>query len=947
MANAFSVAADFGDYIQPINTELVNFVLSSKQQKYDYNVAKIDETIAEFGLDLERQKDKDYVIGKLNTVLDSVNAMGKMDLSNGNVTRNIQQQIRGTLDDRMIDAAVSTKNYRNFVGSLQQIRQNDPESYSDINAAYAMERGGVNAWLQEDTDSLGSVSYTPYINVNENVTKGIKDLKQFSPERTIDIPFQDPNTGVQRIIRKKVKDLNEAEIRSYVMSNLDSNSQNQLKINGWANFNGISDQDLIDFAGNYKNQRMKNYDDAIGVLRQQLKSAPSYQSEDIRNRINVLQSEKQSFNSTMENIGSDRDNIGRVIMQEQLVDDVSRAYADTSVSFELKTDEGYYKQAKLELDKVLAQIKINKANATKTPGLGNPQIRQTEGTAIHEESFDPEERTNDIIEEREANANRIAQDIVGGFNDEMKQLFNSTKQSNPELNDAEVIQKMGIDPVYTDGNGDERLFSEVMFDLTDTYQDAKASYETTMEQSFESNLDDIYEEITSQGLLNNNEFPLIQDDGSLVRMDEFLAENNISLEDFKANVGGIKEKVKKSLYLNKALSVATEDLIPNTSSDLSALDEPDSYFMSSNTFDSIDNYIKAMDSNDDIFNYLEFRDSQGNVITREDSFNFQQAPVRIIPKTKTAKELFDFFEARNTVFTDARVSDEGGLNEIISFDTPQFKQRLTENFAAQSNRNLVIDPNLGKGGKELSDVHVSLQNFLNSKGMIDIDKKLPFIVQESLFNPNEVVVFQNKEDASPITISKVELGNELQIDLTGVGGDELTINREVVNRDIFPINTDKAAHQDRQRVVAGMIQRQEIWGDPGLSKTGLREAVKFINGYNTPSGEDRSSAGLLADTVINGDFENLSVAYRPGARDGGHVTVMNKTTQEEIISYPVNRPEINIARKTVRYNPQIFIAQTLESMLNSFSQESTNSELFLKLLESQQKQQRQPNGATN
>lgn len=943
MANAFSVQADFGDYIQPINTDLVNFVLSSKQQKYDYNVAKIDETIAEFGIDLERQSDKDYVIQKLNGVLDSVNNLGKMDLSNGNITRSIQQQIRGTLDEKMINAAVSTRNYRNFQGTLQQAKKDG--TYSDINAGYAMDRGGVAAWLNDATDTLGSVSYTPYQDVNAKVTKNIKDLKQFNPERTIDIPFQDAS-GVNRIISKKVKDLNEAELRSYVMSNLDENSQKQLQINGWAKFNGASDEDLSNYAQSYKNGRIKQYDTDIALVRKQMESAPSYMVQDLRDRLNVLQSEKNSFTATMNSIGSDRDNIGRVIMQEQLVDDVSRAYADTSVSYELKTDTAYYEKAKLDFQKVKLltqnQKKASTASGQTSQGVtASPQVRATSTPFEHPDKIDPTQTTQDFVAEQEQKTNQIAKGLITQLDPESKKIFDSLKKADPSKSDAELLDSMNLNLTYEDEQGNQRFFRQTMNDMKDVYEDSTEAHKESMTSLFEENLDDVYSEITSEGFANFNEFPLVQADGSLVRMDTFLAENNISLEDFKNNVNGIQDTVKKSLYLNKAFSQATNSVTADSAGRRNAGIVDKEYLLGSDNFEKINNYIKIADPDDDILNHIDFINANtGEKLTPEDIASIGEGvllssrePYRLKPKSREARQMLNFFDQRQGIMTDARVDDEGRLSEIISFDSEEFNNKLSRNLRERSAKDLIIDPNLGKGGKEVSDIHQRFQRYVNPRGIEEPVKNKPFIISRTN-NPNELLITQNDEDVSPIIVPKREVEEILGERLPDSTGSQIVSNREVINRDIAPVNLTKAEGMKSAEVLQGMIARREILPSV-IGKAEFRENIanSSVQGFRYSNGEI-TPAGNLANFVIDNDFKNLSVAYRPRNK-GGIVTVMRKDTQEEIESYPVPPNFVTVTRNTVRYNPQLYIQNLLTNMVTSFGKQQEQSELYQKLAQSQ------------
>ena len=69
MASAYSTPKQFDNYVQPVNLELVNFVLGSKEQKFNYNIAKVEQTLQDFGqLGLVRDQDKEYLADRVNTM---------------------------------------------------------------------------------------------------------------------------------------------------------------------------------------------------------------------------------------------------------------------------------------------------------------------------------------------------------------------------------------------------------------------------------------------------------------------------------------------------------------------------------------------------------------------------------------------------------------------------------------------------------------------------------------------------------------------------------------------------------------------------------------------------------------------------------------------------------------------------------------------------------------
>ena len=168
MASFYSKPADYGTYTQAINLDLVNFVMSSKQQKYDYNLAKVESKIKDQlgSIDLERSQDKEYFLNKASEVLSSIGDTSKLDWSKNGVSRKVDSQLNTIIDDRVLNDTISTRNYRSFQKNLQAKQSGkNPELYSAQNAAYAMDKYGVNSWLQGDSEGVGSITYEDYVDV--------------------------------------------------------------------------------------------------------------------------------------------------------------------------------------------------------------------------------------------------------------------------------------------------------------------------------------------------------------------------------------------------------------------------------------------------------------------------------------------------------------------------------------------------------------------------------------------------------------------------------------------------------------------------------------------------------------------------------------------------------------------------------------------------------------
>jgi len=220
--------------------DLVNFVLSSKQQRYDYNLAKLEDKITnQLGaIDLARPQDKEYFLNKATETLNSMGDISKLDYSKNGVTRQIDGRINSIVDERVLNDVVSTRNYRSFQSTLQEKQKKGDGTYSATNAAFAMEVGGVNKWLNgkdsngNAVNGLGTVAYQDYVDVNaelkdisENLDKYAHVVKKFGME------------GMY-FITQEGKELKASEVKSMASQLLSDKAKGQMRINGWAAYDG-------------------------------------------------------------------------------------------------------------------------------------------------------------------------------------------------------------------------------------------------------------------------------------------------------------------------------------------------------------------------------------------------------------------------------------------------------------------------------------------------------------------------------------------------------------------------------------------------------------------------------------------------------------------------------------------------------------------------------------
>lgn len=249
MASAYSTPTQFDNYVQPGNLDLVNFVLQSKEEKFNYNIAKVEQTLKDFGnLELRRDEDKQYLADRINTMLTSMGDLEHMDWSDNNVERQITSGIRGAIDQRVLHDVKKTREYNNYLQNVQQIQEKDPDKYSDINFQMGLISSGADKWSRGEEGTFGNLQYTPYENVRQNRNEYIQEMvKTYGAERV-----EERDTGIKGITKLvTVKGLTEEEARSMYAASLTPSEQNQLRMEADYNAMQIGEEGKVEFLERY------------------------------------------------------------------------------------------------------------------------------------------------------------------------------------------------------------------------------------------------------------------------------------------------------------------------------------------------------------------------------------------------------------------------------------------------------------------------------------------------------------------------------------------------------------------------------------------------------------------------------------------------------------------------------------------------------------------------
>ena len=381
MASAYSVVREYGDYIVPINLELLAGVLSYKQQQYDTNYSKVQQELSQItNLDLARPEDQKYLQDRLKVVNQAINNAGSVDFSNNGVANAFTQGIKAAVDDNVIIGYRGTMLRKKEEADIADIKKNNPKLYNEANHTASME--AYDKWMKSGVgvEYKGS-RYVNYANIDELIFNKIKDSKDFiiksykyqeSPDGK-----GNPYAGLQ-IVTKEGKSVSQGALDAIVNSVLTENAD-QVAINakyGVAqNYTPQMHMENIGKANEEHKKALDNYKALLGQTTDE-KEKKMYQ-EAIDNITKVTAENEESAAEIQKalNIGDPEDltNLNERVRRMYYVNELKkRTYGlfggTISESATLSENTTATKMQTLASNERVAMIKASGTGRTKTDG---------------------------------------------------------------------------------------------------------------------------------------------------------------------------------------------------------------------------------------------------------------------------------------------------------------------------------------------------------------------------------------------------------------------------------------------------------------------------------------------------------------------------------------------------------------------------------------------------
>lgn len=275
MANYNSIPQQFSEVQSPLNLDLMGKVMMAKQGQFDKSVAEVDQVLSELKQKenlLIRPEDKARLSGNIQSLLDSINTNGKLDLSSKNLTRSIKSQIGNALDDYTVTQIGNSQKIRSFYTQADELQKKKPELYNSRNFNDALKIAKLDDYLKgtdangNRVDNIGTLQYNDYVDVANTQDKKAAD---YAKERGLKDQFLGRSSDAYQTTDKYGVKVTRDEIQQYLESTLDPKTSMQLQIDARATLGEADDATF----NNYMQSQTKGSNEA---LKSQLAATKAY-----------------------------------------------------------------------------------------------------------------------------------------------------------------------------------------------------------------------------------------------------------------------------------------------------------------------------------------------------------------------------------------------------------------------------------------------------------------------------------------------------------------------------------------------------------------------------------------------------------------------------------------------------------------------------------------------
>lgn len=673
MANYRSRPQSFNRVTSSIDEDRMNKSMDIIDAKTNANTSKVYQAIQQVAsIDLLRESDQKHLHDNLKSVLDMIDGTDNIDFSKGNVGGELQGYIASAIDKQTLKHAGIAAKYKNFESELAKKKEKNDGTYNEGNRQDALKQAGFYDYMKGEADSVNSLSYTNYVDVQDKMLKTVKQLKDLHPNQEVEI--FDPTTGITT--KKNVSTLSRAEWQRHIKNSFDDNDKAQLAINGRQSYN-YDDEKATEVITTKKKYLEEGYDNEIKRLSAMKTTTSSSKGKKYyQDQIDAQTRAKKAALTTLDTIPKTAGQIGAFLTQEQLSSDMAKTMSKETIlskNIDYKSLNEKAKYLERLREKEVQDNNLNTGITTKAQPVdsekldGKKQIdlfNSAKETSINS----TRELLKDSYEKLKDNSVEVVEQI-----DEVEQVVISDYKKKFGRNPQEFeLHRLVLDKVEHLLPADMKpALNKALMDTNSYFKAEEKAKIKTIENEIAKNSANLYEQ--TYGMTNN--FQMFDKAGQQVPVRTFFKEMGIKSEKDLADFLARDTENAKVYKANIVLQTMSAEKL-----DLTKVGYPGTY--STNSSNTRLAKKEELEGTDIIkYDYVES-------ILGENTYD-------IAKKTHLEKGI-----GRNSLHTDRVVANEGSFSRFLDEDNFQkeYEKSLKLSSANIPGMNaLTIDPQVEKG----------------------------------------------------------------------------------------------------------------------------------------------------------------------------------------------------------------------------------------------------------
>lgn len=440
MSNYSSIPQRFNKPTSSINISYIDKVLEEKQKTLDQNLGFLQESVTEvLGTDLARPEDQEYLKSQVDDILNTMESTDSVNFDSKKSKYFIQNALqKASRDPEVLRQVANTRKVREAQEfAKKRMAKGDLDQK---NFQYAWDTSGISSYMSGASSDVSSFQYLERADWKDKMNTTAQEVKSM---RTIKI--EDPETGITE--SKEVSTLTSQEMRDYLLSRLDENDREQIRIDGamkygMDNERAVAERD-IKIANN-----TKKYEDEIkrieGLKKNNTFELSPSQLAKYDKQIEGLEKRKEEYSQKL--IGNKTaEDIGGTELLDEFVNYTADLYTrdgDYSITY----DSDYKKRIR----------DLNEASLLGTSGIpGLPSNMSTVTTSTDlRDGIDP--------------LTDLSKGVVAAkqdYEDFKMVAFNSLSDEKQQLLE-ETMQEINQDPSLKESVGGKPITNEVLQRLT-------------------------------------------------------------------------------------------------------------------------------------------------------------------------------------------------------------------------------------------------------------------------------------------------------------------------------------------------------------------------------------------------------------------------------------------------------------------------------------------------